>query len=86
MVRPSVVLPALCLSASATATLQRKWTNGDTATGTTGGSVIEGCEYWINDLDTGDSCKSIEAYFGITEKQFLSWVRESIVYLVTRSD
>lgn len=86
MVRPSVVLPALCLSASATATLQRKWTNGDTATGTTVGSVIEGCEYWINDLDTGDSCKSIEAYFGITEKQFLSWVRESIVYLVTRSE
>ncbi|OQE21530.1 hypothetical protein PENFLA_c014G03370 [Penicillium flavigenum] len=54
MVRPSVVLPALCLSASVTATLQRKLTNGDTATGTTGGS-------------------SIETYFGITEKQFLSW-------------
>ncbi|OJJ86302.1 putative LysM domain protein [Aspergillus glaucus CBS 516.65] len=82
MVRPSVVLPALCLSASATATLQHKWTNGDTATGTTGDSVIEGCEYWINDLDTGDSCKSIEAYFGITEKQFLSW-NPSVPYSCT---
>lgn len=86
MVRPSIVLPALYLSASVTATLQHKWTNGNTATGTTGGSVIEGCEYWINDLGTDASCESIETYFGITEKQFLSWVCEEIAYLVTRSD
>ncbi|CAG8250537.1 unnamed protein product [Penicillium salamii] len=74
MVRLSFSSSLLCLSLGISAAdINRRWTNGDTATGTTGNSEIEGCEYWVNDIGTGDSCETIEAYFGITKKQFLSW-------------
>ncbi|KAJ5117807.1 hypothetical protein N7448_011439 [Penicillium atrosanguineum] len=72
MIYLGFVLGILCLGASATE-IKRKWVNGEKATGSTGGSAIKVCEYWINDIGTGDSCETIEAYFGITEKQFLSW-------------
>lgn len=64
-----------CLVAFASADIHRRWTNTDIATGNTGGTIIEGCEYWVNDIGLNDSCEAIESYFGITEKQFLSWVR-----------
>ncbi|CAG8030773.1 unnamed protein product [Penicillium salamii] len=74
MVRLSSISFFLCLSLGISAAdIKRRWINGNTATGCSGNSAIEGCEYWVNDIDTGDSCETIKAYFGITKKQFLSW-------------
>ncbi|KAJ5404288.1 hypothetical protein N7509_004159 [Penicillium cosmopolitanum] len=61
------------LALLSSAQVQRRWTNADSATGKTGDLVIEGCEYWINDISKDDTCEAIESYFGITEQQFLSW-------------
>lgn len=77
MVRLGVGSAGLCLIACVTASIQPRWAFGDTATGDTGSDVIEGCEYWVNDIGTGDNCEAIEDYFDITEKQFLSWVCHS---------
>jgi hypothetical protein len=71
MVQLSLSLLALCLGASATDSLQPGWTDGDTATGRTGPRLIEGCKWWVNNIGWNDSCDDIEAYFDITEKQFL---------------
>lgn len=73
MVRFSSSLLALCLITSTTASTQRRWTSSDIPTGTTGTPVIEGCEFWANDIASDDSCEGLEAYFDITKEQFLAW-------------
>lgn len=50
------------------------WTNGASATGPTDPSVVDHCEYWVNNIGLSDSCELIEDYFGITRRQFRLWV------------
>ncbi|KAB8246220.1 hypothetical protein BDV35DRAFT_231250 [Aspergillus flavus] len=49
------------------------WTNGASATGPTDPSVVDHCEYWVNNIGLSDSCELIEDYFGITRRQFRLW-------------
>ncbi|KAJ5087703.1 hypothetical protein N7456_011319 [Penicillium angulare] len=49
------------------------WENGPTATGPTDADLTTNCDYFINDVASGDTCEMVEDYFGITETQFESW-------------
>ncbi|KAH1683883.1 hypothetical protein KXX46_008783 [Aspergillus fumigatus] len=70
----SVILtPALLLGVANAATLAKRWSNGDVATGTTDPNVASGCTYWANSIASSDTCESLNAYFGITIAQLVSW-------------
>ncbi|KAH8435172.1 LysM peptidoglycan-binding domain-containing protein, partial [Aspergillus melleus] len=71
MIKPSL-LPVLFLGLSAAAAFQHEWKNGDSATGFTDPSVVDGCEFWV-DIGYDDTCEAIEDYFGITKTQFRTW-------------
>ncbi|GIC89055.1 putative LysM domain protein [Aspergillus udagawae] len=72
----SVILtPALLLGVANAATLGKRWSKGEAATGTTDPNVASGCTYWANSVTSSDTCASLNAYFGITTAQLVSWVR-----------
>ncbi|KAH1372039.1 hypothetical protein KXV41_005597, partial [Aspergillus fumigatus] len=78
----SVILtPALLLGVANAATLAKRWSNGDVATGTTDPNVASGCTYWANSIASSDTCESLNAYFGITIAQLVSWSSESLLVL-----
>ncbi|KAJ8200014.1 hypothetical protein LV161_000331 [Aspergillus fumigatus] len=64
---------ALLLGVANAATLAKRWSNGDVATGTTDPNVASGCTYWANSIASSDTCESLNAYFGITIAQLVSW-------------
>ncbi|KAF7159652.1 hypothetical protein CNMCM5623_005032 [Aspergillus felis] len=65
---------ALTLWGSANAaTLGRRFSNGDSATGETDPNVSSGCTYWANSIQSTDTCAALESYFGITIAQLVSW-------------
>ncbi|KAB8229013.1 uncharacterized protein BDW43DRAFT_322438 [Aspergillus alliaceus] len=49
------------------------WSNGASATGMTDPYVVDGCEFWANNIESSDSCESIEVFFGITRQEFQIW-------------
>ncbi|KAL4860715.1 hypothetical protein BDV12DRAFT_208904 [Aspergillus spectabilis] len=51
----------------------RRWTNSGSATGTTYPDVASRCMYWANNIFSGNSCDSVQSYFGITIDQLVSW-------------
>ncbi|KAJ6084471.1 LysM domain protein [Penicillium sp. IBT 16267x] len=51
----------------------KRWANGGTATGPTDPNVAAGCDYWANNIASGDTCASLESYFGLTVAQLVSW-------------
>lgn len=53
---------------------QGGWKNGPTATGETDPNVTTDCDYYVNNVQLGDTCKMVEDYFGIDEAQFENWV------------
>lgn len=53
---------------------QGGWTNGPKATGMKDPNVAVGCSYWANNVQSSDTCQSVVDFFGITQKQLVSWV------------
>ncbi|KAL4966219.1 LysM peptidoglycan-binding domain-containing protein [Aspergillus stella-maris] len=64
---------ALLVGVGATSAIERRWTNGDNATGSTDPNVTNDCTYWANDIADGDTCPSIAAYYDITESELIAW-------------
>lgn len=78
----NIRLTHLLLAAAATtgvAASGHGWTNGPTATGPTDADLATSCDYFANDVASGDTCEMVEDYFGITETQFENWVYPSCV-------
>jgi hypothetical protein len=73
MLRSNLLIHSLLLGAAAAAS-QGKWTNGPSATGTKDPNVAVGCDYWVNDVQSSDTCDAVVDFFGITQKQLVSWV------------
>ncbi|CAG8907921.1 unnamed protein product [Penicillium egyptiacum] len=57
----------------ASAAAQGGWTNGPSATGTKDPNVAVGCDYWVNDVQSTDTCEAVEEFFSITQDQLVSW-------------
>lgn len=74
----SIIAQGLFLGLASTAVI-RRWSNGGSASGTTDPDVASGCTYWANDIASGDTCDSLQTYFGITVEQLVSWVRPSYI-------
>ncbi|CAI7571824.1 unnamed protein product [Penicillium glandicola] len=72
MLSSNVFIHSLLLGVAAAAT-QGGWTNGPSATGTKDPNVAVGCDYWANDVQSSDTCDSLVEFFGITQKQLVSW-------------
>ncbi|RJE24636.1 LysM domain protein [Aspergillus sclerotialis] len=68
----SILLQGLLCGLASSAVIKR-WSNGGSATGPTDPDVASGCTYWANDIANGDTCDSLESYFGITIDQLVSW-------------
>jgi hypothetical protein len=72
----------LLFGAASASRTQKRWTNGDAATGTTDPNVTDDCTYWANNIETGDTCESLESYFGITQAQLIAWVSRHIMNIL----
>ncbi|PYI34514.1 LysM domain protein [Aspergillus indologenus CBS 114.80] len=68
-----LVLSCLLAQAVASPRLQKRWLNGDTATGTTDPDVTGDCEYWANDISATDTCAELETYFDATVAELHAW-------------
>ncbi|KAL5365890.1 hypothetical protein BJX96DRAFT_159953 [Aspergillus floccosus] len=55
------------------ATLRKRFSNGDFATGDTDPNVTSGCTYWANSISSTDTCTALESFYGITTAQLVSW-------------
>ncbi|KAL4938538.1 hypothetical protein BDV06DRAFT_225905 [Aspergillus oleicola] len=60
-------------SASASIAGQGGWKNGPKATGFTDPDVTANCDYWVNDVQSSDTCEMVDDYFDITLRQLVSW-------------
>ena len=58
------------------ATLGKRFSSADFATGETDPNVNSGCTYWANSIQSTDTCAALESYYGITHAQLVSWVRQ----------
>ncbi|KAJ9211201.1 hypothetical protein DTO166G4_7227 [Paecilomyces variotii] len=67
------VLSCLLAQAAASPRIQKRWLNGDTATGTTDPDVTSDCEYWANDISATDTCAELEMYFDATVAELHAW-------------
>ncbi|KAJ6071011.1 hypothetical protein N7467_012330 [Penicillium canescens] len=70
------LLANLLLLGAATATNnagQGGWKNGPTASGETDPNLTTGCDYYVNNVQQGDTCEMVEDYFDITGEQFENW-------------
>ncbi|KAJ5710539.1 LysM domain protein [Penicillium malachiteum] len=69
------ILTISCLLAHATAStrIQRRWLNGDAATGTTDPDVTDNCEFWANDISSTDTCAELESYFDASITELHAW-------------
>jgi hypothetical protein len=74
MLCSGIFVTSLLLGVASASGIQKRWTNGDAATGTTDSKVTEDCTYWANNIETSDTCESVETYFGITQAQLIAWV------------
>ncbi|KAJ6025073.1 hypothetical protein N7540_005870 [Penicillium herquei] len=68
-----IFVTSLLFGSASASRIQKRWTNGDAATGTTDPNVTNDCTYWANNIETGDTCESLEAYFGMTQAQLIAW-------------
>ncbi|KAL4981676.1 LysM domain protein [Aspergillus falconensis] len=72
--RPSAIFVACLLTnAVSSKVLQKRWLNGNSATGTTDPDVTSDCQYWANDISSDDTCAELESYFGITITDLKAW-------------
>ncbi|KAJ6153352.1 hypothetical protein N7497_007671 [Penicillium chrysogenum] len=72
MLKSNLLIHSLVLGAAAAAS-QGDWTNGPKATGTNDPNAAVGCDYWANDVQSSDTCDALVDFFGITQKQLVSW-------------
>lgn len=70
----STILALTLWGSANAATLGRRFSNGDFATGETDPNVSSGCTYWANSIKSTDTCAALESYYGITIAQLVSWV------------
>ncbi|KAJ5135357.1 uncharacterized protein N7515_004635 [Penicillium bovifimosum] len=66
------------------ATLRKRFSNGDFATGDTDPNVTSGCTYWANSISSTDTCTALESFYGITTAQLVSW-KDDYCYAVVTS-
>ncbi|PYH91868.1 LysM domain protein [Aspergillus ellipticus CBS 707.79] len=72
--QPSILFLATLLArATASSTLQKRWLDGDSATGTTDPAVTDDCEYWANDISSTDTCAELESFFDVTITELHAW-------------
>ncbi|KAH2160340.1 hypothetical protein KXW37_010006 [Aspergillus fumigatus] len=69
----STILALTLWGSANAATLGRRFSNGDFATGETDPNVSSGCTYWANSIKSTDTCAALESYYGITIAQLVSW-------------
>ncbi|KAL4734491.1 hypothetical protein BDV11DRAFT_212743 [Aspergillus similis] len=69
----AIFITGLFSNVVSSAVLQKRWLNGNSATGTTDPDVTSDCKYWANDIDSDDTCAEIESYFGITITDLKAW-------------
>jgi hypothetical protein len=81
MLKSNLLIHSLVLGAAAAAS-QGDWTNGPKATGTKDPNAAVGCDYWANDVQSSDTCDALVDFFGITQKQLVSWVSSPELYLL----
>lgn len=78
---PKLFIHSLLLGAAVAAT-QGGWTNGPSATGTKDPNAAVGCDYWVNDVQYSDTCDAVVDFFGISLKQFVSWVSPYLYHVL----
>jgi hypothetical protein len=68
------VLPFALLGTAHAVSIEKRFSNGDFATGDMDPNVSSGCTYWANSITASDTCAVLESYLGITVAQLTSWV------------
>ncbi|EAW14094.1 putative LysM domain protein [Aspergillus clavatus NRRL 1] len=73
MILTPLLLTSLITGTARASAIQKRFTNGDSPTGTTDPNVVKDCSYWANSITSSDTCVNLENYFGITTAQLTFW-------------
>ncbi|KAL3476524.1 LysM domain protein [Aspergillus californicus] len=69
----AIILAGLLSSEASSRLLQKRWLNGNSASGTTDPDVTSDCQYWANEISSDDTCAELESYFDITITDLKAW-------------